>query len=88
MSQRRREKMSLLAMWVADLALFRSPTPFIPLRFDFTLDWRAFAFCFGAAMTEAPAEGLITFALFAFNQEKYVREAVRAASQRHPRTSV
>lgn len=30
-------------------------------------------------MIEAPAESLITFALFAFNQEKYVREAVRAA---------
>ena len=30
-------------------------------------------------MTKAPAEGLATFVLLAFNQEKYVREAVRAA---------
>ncbi len=49
----------LLAMWATDLALFRSPTPFIPLRFDFTLDWRAFTFCFSAALTAGLLTGLV-----------------------------
>ena len=40
----------LLAQWTADLALFRTPSQFIPLSFDFSLDWRAFAACFGLTL--------------------------------------
>lgn len=48
----------LLAVWIADLGLFRQPTQFIPLTFDFAMDFRAFAFCFGVALLAGLLAGL------------------------------
>ncbi len=48
----------LLSLWIADLGLFRHPTTFIPLAFDFAPDARAFAFCFGAALLAGLITGL------------------------------
>lgn len=49
----------LLATWIADLGLFRSPSQFIPLSFDFALDVRAFAFCFGVSLFAGLVAGFV-----------------------------
>jgi predicted permease len=48
----------LLAMWIADLGLFRQPTPLVPLAFDFGLDLRAFGFCFALTLLAGLLAGL------------------------------
>jgi len=58
----------LFTVWISDLSLFRQPTQFLPLTFDFSPDLRTFAFCFLTVLVTGLLTGLVP-ALRAFRTD-------------------